>query len=134
MKAIIESGEIPGILAYADGQPVGWCSVAPREKFPALDRSRILQKIDDTPVWSITCFFIDKRYRGKGLSVQLIKAAVAHVKKQGGSVLEAYPVEPKKKRMPPAFAWTGLAAAFVRAGFVECARRSETRPVMRFYI
>lgn len=134
MKAIVTSGEIPGILAYDARQPIGWCSVGPREKFSALERSRILKKVDETPVWSITCFFIDKRYRRKGLSIQLIKAAVDYVKEQGGKVLEAYPVEPRKKNMPPVFAWTGLAAGFVKAGFVECARRSETRPIMRFSI
>jgi GNAT superfamily N-acetyltransferase len=134
MKAIVDSGEIPGILAFSQGQAVAWCSVAPRERFSALARSRILKKVDDVPVWSITCFFVNKNYRRKGLSIQLLKAAIDYVNVQGGKVLEAYPVEPKKDHMPDAFAWTGLASAFVKAGFVECARRSETRPIMRFYI
>jgi len=60
MKTIVESGEIPGLLAYSEKQPVAWCSVAPRENFPALERSRVLKKIDDKPVWSISCFFIHK--------------------------------------------------------------------------
>ncbi|MBW2486837.1 MAG: GNAT family N-acetyltransferase, partial [Deltaproteobacteria bacterium] len=63
-----------------------------------------------------------------------IGAAVAHVKKQGGTIVEAYPVEPRKDRMPDVFAWTGLASAYAKAGFVECARRSETRPIMRYFI
>ena len=134
MKTIVDSGEVPGILALSKGQAIGWCSVAPREHYPALDRSRINKRIDDQPVWSITCFFIEKNYREKGLSIQLIKAAIAYVKKQGGKILEAYPVEPKKDRAPAVFVWTGLAAAFQKAGFVECARRSETRPMMRYYI
>jgi GNAT superfamily N-acetyltransferase len=108
--------------------------VAPRERFPALDRSRINKRIDNQPVWSITCFFIAKNHREKGLSIQLIKAAMAYVEEQGGKILEAYPVEPKKDRAPAVFVWTGLAAAFEKAGFVECARRSETRPMMRYYI
>jgi GNAT superfamily N-acetyltransferase len=130
----VTSGEIPGLLAYDDRRPVGWCSVAPREKFSALERSRILKKIDETPVWSITCFFIEKDYRRKGLSILLIKAAVDYVEGQGGKVLEAYPVEPRKKNMPPVFVWTGLAAGFAKAGFVECIRRSETRPIMRYSV
>lgn len=134
MKAIVNSGEVPGILAYEGGQPVGWCSVAPRMTFPVLNRSRILRKIDETPVWSIVCFFIDKSYRNQGLSVRLLKAAVDYVKQRGGAVLEGYPVEPKKGKMPPAFAWTGLASAFKKAGFEEVTRRSETRPIMRFLI
>ena len=134
MKAIVEAGKIPGILAFAQDRAVAWCSVAPREHFTALARSRILKPLDNLPVWSISCFFVEKNYRHKGLSTQMIKAAVDYVKKNGGSVVEAYPVEPKKDKMPDAFAWTGLASAFIKAGFRECARRSETRPIMRFYI
>ena len=134
MKAIVDSGEVPGILAYAGNVPIGWCSVAPRPTFPVLNRSRILKKIDESPVWSIVCFFVDKNYRNKGLSVQLLQAAIEYVKKRGGTVLEGYPVEPKKDKMPAGFAWTGLASAFRKAGFLEVTRRSETRPMMRFFI
>jgi GNAT superfamily N-acetyltransferase len=134
MKAIIESGEVPGILAFSKEQPIAWCSVAPRERFPALERSRILKKIDAEPVWSISCLFVEKNHREKGLSVQIANAAVEYVKKEGGKIVEAYPVEPKKHRAPPVFVWTGLASGFKKAGFVECIRRSETRPIMRNYI
>jgi len=134
MQTIVLSGEVPGILAYYKGEPVAWCSVAPRENFPVLNRSRILKKIDDTSVWSIVCLFIAKEYRNKGFSIQLLQTAVEYVKKQGGKVVEGYPVEPKKIPMAAAFVWTGLASAFKKAGFMECARRSDTRPIMRFYI
>jgi len=134
MKSIVASGEIPGLLAYSEEQPVAWCSVAPRESYPALERSRVLKKIDDEPVWSISCFFIHKDYRKKGLSVRILKAAVEYVKNQGGQIVEGYPVEPKKGKTADVFAWTGLASFFKKAGFVECARRSETRPIMRYYI
>ena len=134
MKNIVNSGEIPGLLAYSNGKTVGWCSIAPREQYPSLERSRVLKRIDDTPVWSIVCFFIDKRYRNKGVSVKLLLACIKYVKEKGGRVLEGYPAEPKKERIPEVFAWTGFANAFKAAGFIECARRSETRPVMRYYI
>jgi len=65
MKNIVNSGEIPGLLAYSNGKTVGWCSIAPRERYPSLERSRVLKRIDDKPVWSVVCFFIDKRYRSK---------------------------------------------------------------------
>jgi GNAT superfamily N-acetyltransferase len=131
MKAFVDSGGVPGILAYAGDEPVGWCSVAPREDYPVLDRSRILKRVDNAPVWSVVCFFIDKKHRGKGLTVHLLKAAVDYVKEMGGRVLEGYPIEPKKSPMPAVFAYTGLASAFRKAGFDEVARRSETRPIMR---
>ena len=105
-----------------------------RDNFPVLNRSRILNKIDDIAVWSTVCFFIDKKYRNSGVSVQLLRAAIEYVKRRSGKVLEGYPVEPKKDKMPAAFAWTGLASAFKKVGFVEVARRSETRPIMRFFI
>lgn len=134
IKAIIDSDNIPGLLAYQNDNPVGWVSVAPREDFPVLQRSRILKPIDDLPVWSVACFFIDKNYRDKGMSVRLLQAAIDYVNQQGGEIVEGYPVEPKKNRMPAAFAWTGLAAAFLAAGFTEKERRSETRPIMRYFI
>src|SRR5438128_1099301 len=108
MKALVAGGEVPGILAYAAEAPVGWCAVAPREHYPALDRSRVLKRIDDSPVWSVSCLFVAKECRNQGVSVQLLKAAVAHVRKQGGVMVEGYPVEPRTGPMPAVFAWTGL--------------------------
>jgi GNAT superfamily N-acetyltransferase len=132
MHALVEGGEAPGILAYEAGVPVGWCAVAPRERYPALGRSRVLKPLDDTPVWSVSCLFVAKGHRHRGVSVALLRAAVEHVRRQGGRCVEGYPVEPKTESMPAAFAWTGLVSAFRRAGFVECARGSPTRPIMRF--
>ena len=134
MLKVVEAGPPPGILGYLGGEPVGWCAVAPREGYPALGRSRILQPVDDTPVWSVSCLFVRKDHRRKGLSVRLLKAAVKHVATQGGTTVEAYPVEPKSNDMPPAFAWTGLASAYRAAGFTEVARRSATRPIVRYRI
>lgn len=133
-KAVVDSGKAPGILAYANGSPIGWCALAPRETYPALDRSRVLKRIDDKPVWSIVCLFIARPYRRKGVSVRLLKAAADYVRHLGGKIVEGYPVEPRKDEMPDVFAWTGLASAFLEAGFVECGRRSETRPIMRYEI
>lgn len=120
-----------GILAYAAEQPVAWCGVAPRESYPALERSRILKPIDDTPVWSITCLFVSKPFRRKGITPRLLKAAVAFAMENGARAVEGYPIEPKKDAMPDPFAWTGIASAFRKAGFKEALRRSETRPIMR---
>jgi len=134
LNNIVVSGKVPGILAYIEGQPVGWCAVAPREAFPRLERSRILKRVDDKPVWSVVCFFIAKEFRRKGISVRLLKAAVGYVRNQGGKIVEGYPVEPKKEWTPDPFAYTGLASAFRKVGFVEVTRRSETRPIMRYVI
>ncbi len=134
LKNIVGSGEIPGLLCYADGLPIAWCSVAPREKYPVLERSRSLKRINDDPVWSIVCFFVAKPFRNKGVTVKLLMAAIEYVREQGGKIVEGYPIEPKKDRMPNVFAWTGFASAFRKAGFVEVLRRSENRPIMRYNI
>lgn len=134
LKKIVDSGEVPGLLAYTEGEPIGWCSVAPRETFSTLERSRILKRVDEKPVWSVVCFFIAKPFRQKGVTVKLLKAAVEYAKKQGAKIVEGYPIEPKKGKMPDVFANTGLASAFRQAGFVEVLRRSETRPIMRYFV
>lgn len=132
MRQIVKSGEIPGIIAYYKQEPVAWCSVAPREIFPPLNRSRVLKAVDDKPVWSIVCFFIAKPYRKMGLSVRMLEYVIEYCRKQGAKILEGYPVHPKKPGMPDVFAWTGFLSAFQKAGFKEVARRSPTRPIMRY--
>ena len=132
LRRLVASGHPPGLLAYRGERAVGWCAVAPREAYPALDRSRILAKVDDQPVWSVSCLFVAKPFRRHGISVSLLKAAVQHAERGGARLVEGYPVEPRPgQRMPDAFAWTGTASAFEKAGFEEVARRSPTRPIMR---
>jgi GNAT superfamily N-acetyltransferase len=130
-KAIVAAGPAPGVLAYSGGKPVGWCAVAPRGVYQRLENSRILAPVDDQPVWSVTCFFVDRPFRRAGITAPLLKAAVAHAAKCGAKTVEGYPVEPKKDPMPDVFAWTGMASAFRKAGFREVARRSAGRPIMR---
>jgi GNAT superfamily N-acetyltransferase len=134
MRAIVASGEVPGILAYGGQTAVGWCSVAPRAEFSVLQRSRVLKPVDGTPVWSVTCFYVDRSHRNSGMSQSLLRAALEYVRHQGGDVVEGYPFEPKKDRVPTVFVFTGMASSFKRVGFVECLRRSETRPIMRYYL
>lgn len=131
MKRIVDQGEAPGILAYLDRKPIGWCAVAPRRNYARLEHSRVLKPIDDQPVWSVVCLLVDKQFRRRGVSVALLRAAAEHVRKKGGRIIEGYPVEPRTCNMPDAFAWTGIASAYCRAGFIEHARGSATRPIMR---
>lgn len=133
-KAIVRSGRVPGLLAYRDGEPVGWCAVEPRAAYPVLERSRTLKPIDAQPAWAITCFFVARGARRQGLSVALLRAAVRYVARQGGRIVEGYPVEARAGQMPDAFAFTGLVGAFRAAGFVEAARPSATRAIMRHAI
>ncbi|MBI3850295.1 MAG: GNAT family N-acetyltransferase [Verrucomicrobia bacterium] len=130
IRAIVKAGEFPGLLAFVGDQPVGWCALAPRVVYPRLATSRTLKPIDDEPVWSITCFFVARPYRRRGVTVQLLKAAVDFARRNGAKLVEGYPVEPKKVQ-PDVFVYTGLASAFRKAGFKEVVRRSPSRPIMR---
>ncbi len=134
MRAIVDSGKVPGILAYAAGEPVAWCSVAPREDFPVLDRSPILKRVDDQQVWSIVCFYIARPFRHQGLSSRMLEAGVDFAKQNGARIVEGYPIEPKKDSAPDIYIFTGMISTFLKAGFKEVARRSKTRPIVRYYI
>jgi GNAT superfamily N-acetyltransferase len=134
MRRIVESGEVPGILAYAAGEAAGWISVAPRERYPSLERSRTLRRLDDRPVWSIVCFFAAKEFRGKGIAVPLIRAAVDYAGRHGAKAVEAYPTIPAKGALPPVSVYMGVPSMFTRAGFAECARPSKSKVIMRYII
>jgi GNAT superfamily N-acetyltransferase len=127
----VRSGLPPGVLAYIDGKPVGWCAIAPRPEYEYLGRSRVLRPVDDRKVWSVSCLFVAKPHRGRGISVKLLRAAVAMAGEAGAEIVEGYPVIPYAARMPDAFAWTGTLSAFRAAGFDEVARGSPKRPIMR---
>ena len=133
LKKITDSGAVPGILAYQDGVPVGWCSVAPRTEFGVLSRSPTLKPVDDQPVWSIVCFFVSKPVRHSGISQKLIQAAVVYAAEHGAKIVEAYPIEPEAKSIEYE-RYTGLTTTFQKAGFKEVLRRSDRRPIMRYYI
>ena len=130
-KSVVRRGDEPGLLAYHDRRAVGWCAVAPREEYPSLERSRVAARVDDRPVWSVSCLFIHKDFRRRGVSVALLRSAADFVRRRGGTIVEGYPTIPKKNDVPGVFVFTGWLAAFERAGYKEVARRSETRAVMR---
>lgn len=134
LRSQVESGLVPGILAYRQGQPVGWCSVAPREQYPSLNRSPVLKPLDDHPVWSIVCFFIDKDHRGRGLAGLLIEAAVEYAGTKGATIVEAYPTKPRGRQLAPVSVYMGLPALFEQAGFQRVAEPSESKAVMRYFL
>jgi len=133
MHALVRGGCVPGLLAYDGPEPIGWCAVAPREAYPALQRSPSRKAVDGERVWSITCVYVARSHRRQRLSTKLIEAAVAYVGSRGGHIVEGYPVPVKPGVTSTNYAFTGFVSAFEEAGFTECLRRSKTRPIMRFY-
>jgi len=134
MSRIIEGGSLPGLLAYFDDQPVDWVSVAPREAFPVLDRSRTLKPVVDQPVWSITCFFVTAHCRQQGVPRALIDAAAAYAGGEGAGIVEAYPITPQSVREPGYERYMGQLSTFEKAGFREVARRSPRRAIVRRFV
>lgn len=134
LRRMVKQGRVLGLLAYADGKPVGWCAVEPRENYVVLENSRVLARVDEQPVWSVVCLFVARPYRRRGVTTELVRAAVQHARKHGARIVEGYPVAPRGGKTADAFAWTGLPSSFSKAGFVEVARRSATRPIMRFAV
>ena len=131
MKEIVDSGTVPGLIGYRDGTPVGWVQVGPRDLYGRLARSRATQPLDDRDAWAITCFVIPKEHRRTGVARELLEAAAEYAKGQGATVVEGYPVEPRRDEVPDFWSWMGFASMFESCGFEEVARRSETRPFMR---
>jgi GNAT superfamily N-acetyltransferase len=135
LKALVDAGQAPGVLAYLDEAPVGWVSIAPRETYPPLERSRTLRRVDEQPVWSIVCFFVAKPHRGQGLMVELVRGAVSYAAQRGARIVEAYPVDPAERAvLGGTQGYMGLVSAFQSAGFVETARRSARQAVMRYAV
>lgn len=132
LKEITAFGKPVGLLAYDGDKPVGWCAVAPREEYAALERSKNYKAIDQRKVWSVTCFFTAKTHRRKGVTRFLISEAIKYAFENGSEALEAYPLVPKKEKVPDIYAYTGFYQVFIELGFIVAARRSEFNPILRY--
>jgi GNAT superfamily N-acetyltransferase len=131
MKEIVARKEPVGLIASVDGEPIGWIALAPREVYWRIEHSRSLKRIDDKPVWSITCFFVKKEYRRTGVSNILIRGAVEYAEQHDITMLEAYPTIPYSEKIPDAFLWTGSLSVFVRNGFTVVQRNGKSRAIVR---
>jgi GNAT superfamily N-acetyltransferase len=129
-RALVEEGPPPGLIAFSGDRPVGWCQLTPRTDLLWLDRGPRAPRIDDTPVWSISCFYVRGSHRRQGVALALIQEAVRVARRRGIAVLEAYPIDldaPRGTTNP----FTGMASSFRKAGFVEVARQPPARVIMR---
>jgi GNAT superfamily N-acetyltransferase len=135
LRRLTDEGRRPGLIAYRDGEPVGWVSVGPRSEFGRIARSPITrlspEQAADASVWSVACFFIPRQHRRTGLGRDLLEAAVAHARAAGASVLEAYPVDTRGRRVASSTIFTGTLDLFQAAGFAVVSERVERRPVVR---
>ena len=131
----------PGLIAYVDGEPAGWCAVAPRAGYPRLERSLVMKALArdvdgdefaDPRVWSITCFVVRVDSRRKGLAGELVRSAVDFARAHGADVVEGYPVDiDRKSSVSSSELYHGALSMFVDAGFEVVAGRADSRPVVR---
>jgi len=124
MKSRIMDGTTVGLVGYLEGEPVAWVSIAPRETYRELGGP---EAEAGEKIWSLACMYIHRKLRGEGHGTALIEAAKAYAKKRGGTVLEAYPVDPKS----PSYRFMGFVPAFERLGFKQIGKAGSRRHVMR---
>ncbi|MCX6470736.1 MAG: GNAT family N-acetyltransferase [Corynebacteriales bacterium] len=116
MRRLTEREHPPGVVAYRDGVPVGWCNIGPRSEITRLVNSKLIRPVDDVPVWSIVCVVVRGGHRKQGVSGQVIDGAVEYARRSGAPAVEAYPVDPPG-RMDTTMAFVGTRAMFAAAGF-----------------
>ena len=119
MQRRVAADDIPGLLAYHDGNPVGWVSIAPRPQYARI-AGPAEKAAGDDDVWSIVCFFIATGQRGAGIGRALLGAAVDYARRHGASAIEGYPIE--REGASNAEAFTGVRSMFEKAGFREAGR------------
>jgi len=132
-KSLVKNGVAHGILAFVADEPVGWCSFGPRRDFPSLERVRAYKHNDTKDVWSITCFFIHRKWRRKGLARGLLRAALEAMQKRGVKTVEAYPSTTTKdgRRLSSGLAWTGPVKIYEETGFKTVQTTNPLKRLMR---
>jgi GNAT superfamily N-acetyltransferase len=123
-RRIVDTGPPPGLLAFDGDRAVGWCQVTPRNSLPWLDGAKRTRRVDDLPVWSISCFYVRRGYRKKGVSTALISAALNAAKRAGAPAVEAYPMDAPRS-------FTGMISTFEKAGFEKVGQHLPNRPIVR---
>jgi GNAT superfamily N-acetyltransferase len=120
-RALVERGRSHGILVYADGEPVGWCQYGPKEELPRIENSRKYRELrpepDEKTLWRIPCFVVVKKYRRRGVAGAALQAALEAIQKQGGGLVEAYPISRWESRAFGNESTHGTVSMFLKAGF-----------------
>lgn len=124
LRSLCEREVAPGVLAYLDGQVVGWCALGPRAEMGRLQRSRTIPVVDDTPAWSVVCFVVRAGFRRRGVTAALLDGAIAYAAEHGATVLESYPIDTEGSRVSGAFLYVGTTSMFERAGLPKSVRRT----------
>jgi GNAT superfamily N-acetyltransferase len=117
LRTLVQAGRVHALLALAQEQPVGWCRFGPRADFPRLETVRALQRDWDEGTYCVNCFYIVPGWRGRGVARALLEEATRRCFELGAREVEGYPAVTRDRKLPGAFAWTGVPALFTAAGF-----------------
>jgi GNAT superfamily N-acetyltransferase len=121
VRALCRRRLAPGVLAYRDGEVVGWSGVAPRSELAAFRDSTRIPHLDDLPVWSVWCFKVRAGHRRTGVASALLEGAVAYAREHGAPVVEGYPVDNQGRKVDLTMGYVGTRSMFERAGFAKVA-------------
>ncbi len=131
-KKLFEAGNVHGLLAFIDDQPVGWCAVGPKTEFPKIENSRVFKVPNSGDDWAVLCFYIQPAQRGKGLGTAMLAAAIDYARESGATMLDGFPAtHSQKSKLPAAFAWTGVPEMFKTCGFEGVQRVGIKQPLYR---
>jgi GNAT superfamily N-acetyltransferase len=119
MRSLCESGQPPGVIAYVDGAPAGWCSVSPRAGLSRLVHSRTIPLVDEQPVWSVVCLVVRAGFRRQGVAKAMLEGAVDYARSQGAGIVEGYPLDAQGAKISAGFAYVGTVTMFEGAGFTR---------------
>ena len=134
LKQLVASGKPVGLLAVYKTEAIGWIALSPREDLLKIEKSRSLKRIDDKPVWSVSCFFVKKEFRNKGISRLLLKGAIDYARQQNIQTLEAYPAIPYAEKIPAPFLWTGVLSTFTESGFTIVQKNGNSKAMVRMEV
>ncbi|MEO0938093.1 MAG: GNAT family N-acetyltransferase [Pseudomonadota bacterium] len=133
-RAIVQQKPPPGLIAYAEDAPIAWARVMPRARHPGLAQSRWFKtELDTEGVWSVSCFVVKKKWRGRGLTALLTRAAVDFARDHGATALEVYPTDTSEEKHP-ATVFTGIASTFRKLGFEVVQAKAPHKPMMRLIL
>ena len=139
LKRELDAGPPPALIAYVDGEAAGWVRVGPRIPQVRIARTREIaaattEPLDDPGVWSVSCFVVRKEYRGLGLNTALLEQAIAHARKGGARLIEAYPIDPTAAKRSSNQLFRGVLSVFLAAGFTEVARPKPDRAIVQLAV
>ena len=132
-ERFVKEGKAHAILVYEGNTPVGWCQYGPREELPRIDAGRFYRAArqpEGEMLWRITCFFVDKKHRRKGVAKAGLAGALVSIKRKGGGLVEGYPVVSKGMRSVPEWMWFGTPRMFEDQGFKRVAKLGTSRILM----